>query len=59
MLFNLIINVDALLLNNFIFIDILKNVKESIKNIDITYLLLHFCKLSLVMAIILIDSLNM
>ncbi len=47
MLFNLIINVDVLLLNNFIFIDILKNVKESIKNINITYLLLHFYKLSL------------
>ncbi len=46
-LFNLIINVDVLLLNNFIFIDILENVKESIKNIDITYLLLHFHKLSL------------
>ncbi len=47
MLLNLIINVNALLLNNFIFIDILKNVKESIKNIDVTYLLLHFCELSL------------
>ncbi len=47
MLLNLIINVDALLLNNFIFVDILENVKESIKNIDITYLLLHFCELLL------------
>jgi len=47
MLLNLIINVNALLLNNFIFIDILKNVKESIKNIDVIYLLLHFCELSL------------
>jgi len=35
MLLNLIINVDALLLNNFIFVDILENVKESIKNINI------------------------
>jgi len=47
MLLNLIINVGALLLNNFIFVDILENVKESIKNIDITYLLLHFCELLL------------
>jgi len=46
-LFNLIINVDVLLLNNFIFINILKNVKESIKNIDIIYFLLHFCELLL------------
>jgi len=46
-LLNLIINVDALLLNNFIFIDILKNVKESIKNINIIYFLFHFLKLSL------------
>jgi len=46
-LLNLIINVDAFLLNNFIFIDILKNVKESIKDIDIIYLLLHFHELSL------------
>jgi len=42
MLLNLIINVNVLLLNNFIFIDILKNVKESIKNIDITYFLFYF-----------------
>jgi len=47
MLLNLIVNIDALLLNNFIFIDILKNVKESIKNIDVTYLLLYFCELLL------------
>ncbi len=47
MLLNLIINVDALLLNNFIFIDILKNVKESIENIDVIYLLLHFHELLL------------
>jgi len=47
MLLNLMINVDAFLLNNFIFIDILENVKESIENIDITYLLLHFYELSL------------
>jgi len=47
MLLNLIINVDALLLNNFIFIDILENVRESIKNINIIYFLLYFCKLSL------------
>jgi len=46
-LLNLIINVDALLLNNFIFIDILKNVRESIKDIDVTYLLLYFCELLL------------
>ncbi len=46
-LLNLIINIDALLLNNFIFIDILKNIKESIKNINITYFLLHFCELLL------------
>jgi len=44
MLFNLIINVDALLLNNFIFIDILENVRESIKDINVTYFLLHFCE---------------
>jgi len=43
----LIINVDALLLNNFIFVDILKNVRESIKDIDIIYFLLHFYELSL------------
>ncbi len=46
MLLNLIINVDVLLLNNFIFIDILKNVKESIKNINIIYFyftFLNFC----------------
>jgi len=47
MLFNLIIDVDALLLNNFIFIDILENVRESIEDIDVTYLLLHFHELSL------------
>ncbi len=47
MLLNLIIDVDALLLNNFIFIDILKNVKESIKNINVTYLLLHFLEILL------------
>jgi len=47
MLLNLIINVDVLLLNNFIFIDILENVRESIEDIDIIYLLLHFCELSL------------
>jgi len=47
MLFNLIINVDALLLNNFIFIDILKNVKESIKNINVIYFLFYFLELSL------------
>jgi len=47
MLFNLIIDVNVLLLNNFIFIDILKNVRESIKNIDVTYFLLHFYELSL------------
>jgi len=47
MLLNLMINVDALLLNNFIFIDILKNVRESIKDIDVTYLLFHFCELLL------------
>ncbi len=47
MLLNLIINVDALLLSNFIFIDILKNVKESIKNINVTYFLFYFLKFSL------------
>ncbi len=47
MLLNLIINVDALLLNNFIFIDILENVRESIKDIDVIYFLLHFCELLL------------
>jgi len=47
MLLNLIINVDALLLNNFIFIDILENVKESIKNIDVIYFLLYFHELLL------------
>jgi len=47
MLLNLMINVDAFLLNNFIFIDILENVRESIENIDITYFLLHFCELLL------------
>ncbi len=47
MLLNLIIDVDALLLNNFIFIDILENVKESIENINVTYFLLHFYKLLL------------
>jgi len=41
-LLNLMINVDALLLNNFIFIDILENVRKSIKNIDIIYFLFHF-----------------
>ncbi len=41
-LFNLIINVDVLLLNNFIFIDILKNVRESIENINIIYFLFYF-----------------
>jgi len=47
MLLNLMINVDALLLNNFIFIDILENVRESIKEINIIYFLFHFHKLSL------------
>jgi len=47
MLLNLMINVDAFLLNNFIFVDILKNVRESIENIDITYFLLYFYELSL------------
>jgi len=47
MLLNLIIDVDALLLNNFIFIDILENVKESIENINVTYFLLHFYELLL------------
>jgi len=47
MLLNLIINIDVLLLNNFIFIDILKNVKESTKYINIIYFLLHFLKLLL------------
>ncbi len=46
-LLNLIINVDVFLLNNFIFIDILKNVRESIKNIDIIYFLFYFYKLLL------------
>ncbi len=46
-LLNLIINVNVLLLNNFIFVDILKNVKESIENINVIYFLLHFLKLSL------------
>jgi len=41
------IDVDALLLNNFIFVDILENVRESIKDINVTYLLLHFYELSL------------
>jgi len=47
MLFNLIINVDVLLLNNFIFIDILENVREFIEDINVIYFLLHFYKLSL------------
>jgi len=47
MLLNLIINVDVLLLNNFIFIDILENVRESIKNINIIYFLFHFHELLL------------
>jgi len=47
MLLNLMINVDALLLDNFIFVDILENVRESIKNINIIYFLLHFYELSL------------
>ncbi len=34
------IDVDAFLFNNFIFVDILENVKETIKNINIIYLLL-------------------
>jgi len=41
------INVDAFLLNNFIFIDILENVRESIEDIDKTYFLLHFHEFSL------------
>ncbi len=47
MLLNLMINVDVLLLNNFIFIDILKNVRESIEDIDVIYFLLHFYELLL------------
>jgi len=47
MLLNLIINVDVLLLNNFIFVDILENVKEFIKDIDVIYFLFHFHKLLL------------
>jgi len=46
-LLNLMINVDALLLNNFIFIDILENVRESIKDINVIYFLLHFHELLL------------
>jgi len=44
---NLMINVDVLLLNNFIFIDILENVKESIKNVNVIYFLLYFYKILL------------
>jgi len=47
MLLNLIINVDALLLNNFIFIDILENVRESIENINVIYFLFYFYRFSL------------
>ncbi len=47
MLLNLIINVDVLLLNNFIFIDILKNVRKSIEDIDVTYFLFYFYELLL------------
>jgi len=47
MLLNLIINVDALLLNNFIFLNILENVRESIKDINVTYFLLYFYELLL------------
>ncbi len=41
------INVDVLLLNNFIFVNILENVRESIENIDVIYFLFYFYKLLL------------
>jgi len=47
MLLNLIINVDVFLLNNFIFINILENVRESIEDINVIYFLFYFYEFSL------------